>query len=44
MVNDVTYRLAPGDSFCFQSSLPHSYSNPGETEATIIVVNSPPSL
>jgi transcriptional regulator with XRE-family HTH domain len=43
-VNDTTYRLAPGDSFCFQSSFPHSYSNPGELEATIIVVNSPPSL
>jgi transcriptional regulator with XRE-family HTH domain len=33
-----TYRLAPGDSMRFPSSLPHRYANPGQTEARAVTV------
>lgn len=33
-----TYRLAPGDSMEFPSSLPHRYANPGTTEARAVTV------
>jgi quercetin dioxygenase-like cupin family protein len=33
-----TYRLAPGDSMEFPSSLPHRYANPGHTEARAVTV------
>jgi transcriptional regulator with XRE-family HTH domain len=33
-----TYRLAPGDSMEFPSSLPHRYANPGGTEARAVTV------
>lgn len=35
--------LATGDSFAFESSLPHRYANEQETDAVIIWVISPPS-
>lgn len=41
-VNERQYRLEAGDSFGFQSALPHKFSNPGEVEAQVIWVNSPP--
>jgi len=43
-IEERSYQLVPGDSFCFQSSLAHAYTNSGQTEAQIIIVNSPPSL
>jgi transcriptional regulator with XRE-family HTH domain/quercetin dioxygenase-like cupin family protein len=33
-----TYRLAPGDSMQFPSSLPHRYANPDRTEACAVTV------
>ena len=33
-----TYRLAPGDSMRFPSSLPHRYANPGQIEARAVTV------
>jgi transcriptional regulator with XRE-family HTH domain len=33
-----TYRLPPGDSMEFPSSLPHRYANPGHTEARAVTV------
>ncbi|HEY2129310.1 MAG TPA: XRE family transcriptional regulator [Streptosporangiaceae bacterium] len=33
-----TYRLAPGDSMQFPSSLPHRYANPDSTEARAVTV------
>jgi transcriptional regulator with XRE-family HTH domain len=33
-----TYRLAPGDSMEFPSSLPHRYANPGAIEARAVTV------
>lgn len=43
-VMDRTYRLSAGDSFMFQSELPHAYNNPGETEAYVLWVNTPPTF
>lgn len=42
-VDGQRYTLAAGDSFFFNSSLPHSYRNPGSTVARIIWINSPPT-
>ena len=41
IVNGKSYALSRGDSFSFQSELPHSYKNPGPTEARVIWVNTP---
>lgn len=41
---DRTYRLTAGDSFMFQSELPHAYNNPGETAARVLWVNTPPTF
>lgn len=43
-IEDTSYHLHEGDSFFFQSSLPHGYRNPGEITAKIIWVNSPPTF
>jgi DNA-binding transcriptional MerR regulator/mannose-6-phosphate isomerase-like protein (cupin superfamily) len=38
------YGLKPGDSFYFESSTPHSWSNPGKTETWVLWVNTPPTF
>jgi DNA-binding transcriptional MerR regulator/quercetin dioxygenase-like cupin family protein len=38
------YRLKSGDSFYFESALPHSWKNPGRTETVILWVNTPPTF
>lgn len=43
-IADRTYRLTAGDSFMFQSELPHAYNNPGETAARVLWVNTPPTF
>jgi transcriptional regulator with XRE-family HTH domain len=43
-VNKKTYRLKEGDSFFFQSHLPHGYKNPGKVTARILWINSPPTF
>jgi len=43
-IEDCTYHLYEGDSFFFQSPLPHGYHNPGEITAKIIWVNTPPTF
>lgn len=43
-VNDQTYLLHPGDSFFFESNLPHSYCNPGSVQTRVLWVNSPPTF
>lgn len=43
-VGDRTYRLAAGDSFLFQSEQPHAYNNPGDTDARVLWVNTPPTF
>ncbi|MGE0715845.1 MAG: cupin domain-containing protein [Alphaproteobacteria bacterium] len=43
-VDGITYRVEQGDSFFFDSSLPHGYRNPGDGEASILWVNTPKSF
>lgn len=38
------FHLEAGDSFSFSASLPHRYSNPGETDAQIVWANTPVNL
>ncbi len=43
-VQDQHYRLKPGDSFYFESSTPHRWSNPGRRETQVLWVNTPPTF
>ncbi|MEJ2059981.1 MAG: cupin domain-containing protein [Gammaproteobacteria bacterium] len=36
--------LGPGDSYYFESRIPHRFRNPGDVEAEIISANTPPSF
>jgi DNA-binding transcriptional MerR regulator/quercetin dioxygenase-like cupin family protein len=38
------YRLKPGDSLYFESSMPHRWKNPGRSEAWLLWVNTPPTF
>lgn len=38
------YRLRVGDSFYFESTVPHRWMNPGKREARILWVNTPPTF
>jgi DNA-binding transcriptional MerR regulator/mannose-6-phosphate isomerase-like protein (cupin superfamily) len=38
------YRLKSGDSFYFESAVPHTWANRGRTEAWILWVNTPPTF
>ena len=44
MTGDTTHHLKAGDSFFFRSELPHSYRNPGDIEARVLWVNTPPTF
>ncbi len=39
-----TYRLDEGDSFYFESTMHHRWSNPGKKEAWVLWVNTPPTF
>lgn len=41
MVGEKTFRLSPGDSFVFDSEVPHWYRNVGNERASIFWVNTP---
>jgi DNA-binding transcriptional MerR regulator len=43
-LRDEDYRLRRGDSFYFESAVPHQWSNPGGIEAWILWVNTPPTF
>lgn len=43
-VEDKFYHLFAGDSFFFNSGLPHGYRNPGNSQASVLWVNTPPSF
>jgi DNA-binding transcriptional MerR regulator/quercetin dioxygenase-like cupin family protein len=43
-VRDEEYRLKPGDSFYFESAMPHRWLNPGRSEAWVLWVNTPPTF
>ena len=38
------YRLKSGDSFYFESTTPHRWSNPGKSEAHVLWINTPPTF
>jgi DNA-binding transcriptional MerR regulator len=38
------YPLRAGDSFYFQSSSPHRWENPGDTETQLLWINTPPTF
>ena len=38
------YRLKPGDSLYFESTMPHRWKNPGRTEAWLLWINTPPTF
>ena len=38
------YRLKPGDSLYFESSIPHRWKNPGRKETWVLWVNTPPTF
>lgn len=42
-VDGRTFLLSAGDSFFFNSALPHSYRNPGNSITRVVWVNSPPT-
>jgi DNA-binding transcriptional MerR regulator/mannose-6-phosphate isomerase-like protein (cupin superfamily) len=43
-VAEVEYRLKPGDSFYFESAIPHRWFNPGRTETRVLWINTPPTF
>lgn len=43
-VQDEEYRLKPGDSFYFESAMPHRWLNPGRSETWVIWINTPPTF
>lgn len=43
-IEETTYLLRVGDSFFFQSNLPHGYRNPGSVVTKVIWVNTPPTV
>jgi DNA-binding transcriptional MerR regulator/quercetin dioxygenase-like cupin family protein len=43
-VEEKEYRLRTGDSFYFESSSPHRWFNPGQSESLILWVNTPPTF
>ena len=42
--HDEHYLLEPGDSLYFQSSTPHRWTNPGESESWLLWINTPPTF
>ncbi len=38
------YRIKAGDSFYFESAVPHQWSNPGRSETRVLWVNTPPTF
>jgi len=43
-LRDEEYRLKTGDSFYFESAVPHKWANPGKSETVILWVNTPPTF
>lgn len=38
------YRLRAGDSFYFESAVPHKWANPGRSETWVLWINTPPTF
>lgn len=39
-----SFRMKAGDSFYFESTIPHQWSNPGRSEAHVLWINTPPTF
>jgi DNA-binding transcriptional MerR regulator/quercetin dioxygenase-like cupin family protein len=44
VLEEQEYRLKPGDSFYFESAVPHYWKNPSQTEAWVLWINTPPTF
>jgi DNA-binding transcriptional MerR regulator/quercetin dioxygenase-like cupin family protein len=44
MLDETEYRLKTGDSFYFESMVPHRWWNPGKQQACVLWVNTPPTF
>jgi len=44
LLEDREFRLSAGDSFYFESKIPHRWFNPGKTETVILWINTPPTF
>jgi DNA-binding transcriptional MerR regulator len=44
VLEDKEYRLSTGDSFYFESKIPHRWFNPGKKETVILWINTPPTF
>jgi len=44
LLEEEEYKLKPGDSFYFESTMPHRWTNPGRTETWVLWVNTPPTF
>ncbi len=42
--NREDFLLRPGDSFYFESAIPHRWANPGKSETLVLWVNTPPTF
>jgi DNA-binding transcriptional MerR regulator/mannose-6-phosphate isomerase-like protein (cupin superfamily) len=43
-LREAEYRLKTGDSFYFESAVPHRWTNPGRRETSLLWVNTPPTF
>jgi mannose-6-phosphate isomerase-like protein (cupin superfamily) len=43
-LRDERYVLKSGDSFYFESAVPHQWHNPGRTDTVVLWVNTPPTF
>ena len=43
-LRDEEFRLKTGDSFYFESAVPHKWTNPGASETLILWINTPPTF
>jgi len=43
-IEEKEYRLKAGDSFYFESTVPHRWLNPGRNESLVLWVNTPPTF
>jgi DNA-binding transcriptional MerR regulator/mannose-6-phosphate isomerase-like protein (cupin superfamily) len=43
-LNGEEFRLTSGDSFYFESAIPHKWTNPGRTETRLLWINTPPTF
>ncbi|WP_029003061.1 cupin domain-containing protein [Azorhizobium doebereinerae] len=42
VIDGAVHRLGPGDAFCFESTLPHRFSNVADGETRVLWITTPP--